>query len=85
MAVDTTLAWSADCGWTGRGYLILRPHHHRGHGERSEDCQYCQSSGDGYSEISAPAKLVKTKIRRVIKFRIFMFANFKICLTNEFT
>ena len=85
MADVTTLAWSADCGWTGRGYLILRPHHRRGHGERSGDCQYCQSSGDGYSGISAPARLLKTKIRRVIKFLIFMFANFKICLTNEFT
>ena len=69
VSVVTTLAWSADCGERGRGYLIPYPrHHHRGHGERLEDCQYCQSFGDGYSGISAPTNLVKTRIRRLIKF-----------------
>ena len=63
MSVVTTLAWSADCGERGRGYLIPHPrHHHLGHVERSEDCQYCQNSGDGYSGISAPAKLVKQEL-----------------------
>ena len=54
----TTLAWLADCGERGRGYSIPRPRrHHPGRVERWEGCQYCQSSEDGRSGISAPVKL----------------------------
>ena len=54
----TTLAWLGDCGGRGRGCLIPHPRHHRpGRVERWEDCQYCQSSEDGHSGISAPVKL----------------------------